>query len=107
MMSEGVQHRLRRAEVSQQEGTTVTRATLQSLLADWTRRGERPAIIALREPDLECRLPRLRRISVIFGRPVQCDQLALPSSSDEVDWHIAEQLRNAVAALARDERNGL
>jgi long-chain acyl-CoA synthetase len=53
---------------------------------------------------LSRRLPRPRRVSVIFGRPIGRDQLALDGAGDEVDRHIAEQLRRAVAALADGER---
>jgi long-chain acyl-CoA synthetase len=54
---------------------------------------------------LSRRLPRPRRVSVIFGRPIGRDQLALDGAGDEVDRHIAEQLRRAVAALADGERH--
>lgn len=49
------------------------------------------------------RLPRPRRISVVFGRPVQHNQLK-EGAREDVDRHIADQLRRAVATLAHDER---
>jgi long-chain acyl-CoA synthetase len=54
---------------------------------------------------LSRRLPRPRRVSVTFGRPVQRDQLAPDGASGEIDRHIAERLRSAVAALAGGDRH--
>jgi 1-acyl-sn-glycerol-3-phosphate acyltransferase len=50
------------------------------------------------------RLPRPRRVSVTFGRPIHRDQLVPDKADEGTDRHIAEQLHSAVAALADDAR---
>jgi long-chain acyl-CoA synthetase len=46
-------------------------------------------------------LPRLRRIRVIFGKPIEADALAVHGRDAEAAERIARALRRHVAALGR------
>jgi long-chain acyl-CoA synthetase len=50
------------------------------------------------------RLPWPRRVSVIFGRPIQRDQLVPDKADEGTDRYIAGQLRRTLAALAQEEQ---
>jgi long-chain acyl-CoA synthetase len=45
------------------------------------------------------RWPRLRRLSIVFGRPIAADELARRGQGSDVNTRIADALREAVAGL--------